>query len=83
MSCGAGCRRSWDPVLLWLRHRQVATALIEPLAWEPPYAVGATLEKAKRQKKKKEKKNAQGRGWVFGKTLWEKLATILLTLTTQ
>ena len=53
MSCGPGCRRSWDPVLLWLRHRQVATALIGPLAWEPPYAVGVVLEKAKRQKKKK------------------------------
>ena len=27
-----------------------ATALIRPLAWEPPNAVGAALEKAKRQK---------------------------------
>ena len=27
---------------------------IGPLAWEPPYAAGAALEKAKRQKKKKE-----------------------------
>jgi len=31
----------------------VATAPIRPLAWEPPYAEGATLEKTKRQKKKK------------------------------
>jgi len=30
----------------------VATALIRPLAWEPPYAMGVALEKAKRQKKK-------------------------------
>ena len=29
-----------------------ATALIGPLAWEPPYALGAALEKAKRPKKK-------------------------------
>ena len=29
----------------------MATALIRPLAWEPPYAVGVALEKAKRQKK--------------------------------
>jgi len=28
----------------------VATALIRPLAWEPPYAAGVALEKAKRQK---------------------------------
>ena len=37
--------------LLWLWRRQAAIALIRPLAWEPPYAVGAALEKAKRQKK--------------------------------
>ena len=29
----------------------MATALIRPLAWEPPYAVGAAPKKAKRQKK--------------------------------
>ena len=45
-----GHRYGLDPVLLWLWHRPVATALIRPLAWEPPYAVGATLEKAKRKK---------------------------------
>ena len=26
---------------------------MRPLAWEPPYATGAALEKAKRQKEKK------------------------------
>ena len=35
----------------------MATALIQPLAWEPPYTVGVAQEKAKRQKKKKKKKN--------------------------
>jgi len=39
-----------DPALLWLWHRRAATALIGPLAWEPPYAVGVALEKAERQK---------------------------------
>jgi len=34
----------------------VATAPIGPLAWEPPYAAGVALEKAKRKKKKKELK---------------------------
>jgi len=53
VSCGVGCRRCSDPVLLWLWCRLVATAPIRPLAWEPPYAAGAALEKAKRQKKKK------------------------------
>ena len=52
MSCGTGCRCSLDPALLWVWHRLVATAPIQPLAWEPPYAMGAVLEKEKRQKKK-------------------------------
>ena len=33
----------------------MATAPIRPLAWEPPYAMGVVLEKAKRQKKKERK----------------------------
>ena len=36
-----------DLVLLWLWYRLVATAPIRPLAWEPPYATGAALEKTK------------------------------------
>ena len=55
MSCGVGRRHCSDPALLWLWYRPVATALIQPLAWEPPYAVGAAQEMAKRQKKKKKK----------------------------
>ena len=58
MSCGLGCRRSLDPVLLWLWHRPAAMAPTGPLAFEPPYTAGAALEKAKRQKKKKGK-------WIF------------------
>ena len=50
VSCGVGHRRGSDLVLLWLWRRLVAAALIRPLAWEPPYAVGAAL---KRQKDKK------------------------------
>ena len=53
MSCGIGRRRGLDPELLWLWRRLAATAPIRPLAWQPPYAAGAALEKAKRQKKKK------------------------------
>ena len=33
----------------------MATALSGPLAWEPPYAMRAAQEMAKRQKKKKKK----------------------------
>ena len=52
MSCGVGLRLGSDPALLWLWHRPVAAAPIEPLAWEPPQAVGVALEKGKRQKKR-------------------------------
>ena len=53
MSCDVGCRFGLDPELLWLWRRLAATALIQPLAWEPPYAAGVAQEMAKRQKKKK------------------------------
>ena len=53
MSCGVGRRRSLDPALLWLWCKLAATALIRPLAWESPYAMGVALEKTKRPKKKK------------------------------
>jgi len=51
MSCGVGHRHGSDPALLWLWHRLAATTPIRPLAWEPPYAAGAALEKAKKKKK--------------------------------
>ena len=36
-------------------NRLAATALIGPLVWEPPYAMGVALKKPKIQKKKKKK----------------------------
>ena len=56
MSYGVGRRHSSDPALLWLWCRPAATALIRPLAWEPPYAVGAAQEIAKKKKERKEEK---------------------------
>ena len=56
MSCGVGCRQDSDPALLWLWRRPAVTALIQPLAWEPPYAMGLALEKAKRQTKQNKTK---------------------------
>ena len=44
--CGVDGRRGSDPVLPWLWYRPAATALMAPLAWEPPNA-------AKRTKKTK------------------------------
>ena len=55
LGCGVGCRRSSDPVLLWLWWRPAATAPIQPLVWEPPYATGAALEKTQKKKKKRER----------------------------
>ena len=45
---------------------QAATALIRPLAWEPPYAAGAALEKAKRQREKKKKNIGEFPSWCSG-----------------
>ena len=36
-------------MLLWLWRRPGATALIQPLAWEPPYAAGAALKKKRKK----------------------------------
>ena len=47
MSYGVGCRLSLDLALLWLWYRLAATALIGPLAWEPPYAMGVALKRQK------------------------------------
>ena len=51
MTCGVGPKRSSDPVLLWLRCRLATTALIRPLAWESPYAMGAALKETKTKTK--------------------------------
>ena len=68
MSCGVGHRRSSDPSLLWLLCWPAATAPIRPLAWEPPYAMGAALEKAK--KDKTNKKNQHSVWVVFLLFVW-------------
>ena len=47
VSCGVGCRPGSDPALPWLWKRLVATAPVRPLAWEPPHAASAVLEKTK------------------------------------
>ena len=49
MSCGVGGRHGLDPTLLWLWCRPVGTAPIRPLAWKPPYAVSAALDKRKKK----------------------------------
>ena len=58
MSCGVGRRRSSDLVWLWLCRRSAAAAPIEPLAWEPSYAISAA-PKIERKKKKERKENVK------------------------
>ena len=43
--CGVGYRHGSDLALLWLWYRPAAVALIQPLAWEPTYAVGVALKR--------------------------------------
>ena len=58
MSCGVDRRHGSDPTLLWLWCRPAAIALIRPLAWEPPCALGAALERQKKKKKEEEEEKA-------------------------
>ena len=50
MSC-VDRRHGSDPVLLGLWCRPAAIAPILPLAWEPPYAVGAALKRKTKKTK--------------------------------
>ena len=47
---------SSQKLMLFIRGKAISGAPIRPLAWDPPYATGVTLEKAKKQKKKKYRK---------------------------
>ena len=55
MSCGVGHRPGLDLALLWLWCRPAAAALIQPLAWKLPCAVGAALKRQTKEKKEKER----------------------------
>ena len=55
MSCGVGHSRGLDLACLWLWHRPAAVAPIRPLAWGPPYAVGAALKRQKTKQTNKQK----------------------------
>ena len=53
--CGLGA------MLLWLWQRLVAVALIRPLVWEHPYAVGTGLKRRKKKKAEEEIEEIQSR----------------------
>ena len=52
MSCGVGQRLGLVLKLLWLWSRLAAVALIQALAWECLYAMGAALKRKKKKKRK-------------------------------
>ena len=54
MSCGVSQRRVFDLMLLWQWGKPAAVALIGPLAWEPPRALGAALKNKIKKKKEKD-----------------------------
>ena len=45
VSCSVSHRDDSDPALLWVWRRLAAAALIDSLAWELPFAVGAVLKR--------------------------------------
>ena len=55
MSCDAGHRLGLDLAWLWLWCRPADTAMIRPLAWELPHAVGGALRRQKTKKRKVKK----------------------------
>ena len=59
ISCDVGRRFGSDLALLGLWHRLAATALIRPLAWEPPYATGLALKSPKKRKKEKKRERVK------------------------
>ena len=60
VSCGVDNRCALDLALLWLWCRPAAAAWIGPLAWDPPYAVGAGLKRQKTKTKKKKRIDRRG-----------------------
>ena len=55
VSCGAVPRHGSVPKLLWLLYMLAAAAVIGPLAWGPPYAVGVALKRKKRKERRHRK----------------------------
>ena len=57
-----GHRLGLDPALLWLWCRPAAKALLQPPAWELPYAASVALKRPKKKKGKKAALNFSGGG---------------------
>ena len=71
-----GHRHGSDSTLLWLWRGMAATTPIRPLAWEPPYAEGAAVERKKKKKKVTHPNNRK----IKSKTWVSSLSVTLLLL---
>jgi len=60
VSCSVGSRHTSDLLLLWLWCGPATVALLQPLAWKPPYVESSAL---KRPKKKKERERKKKSSW--------------------
>ena len=63
VSCGVGRRRGSELTLLWLWCRPADVALIQPVAWELPNAMGAALKSKKKKKSKWVVSPGMGEPW--------------------
>ena len=54
-----------DPTLLWLWLGLAATATIQPLAWELPYAMGTALKRQQQQQQQKKERKKKKKGKRF------------------
>ena len=60
VSCGVGHRFGLDLAFLWLWCRPASVAVIQPLAWELPYATGVALKSKGKKKMHAEEVYPQG-----------------------
>ena len=77
MSCGAVHRHGSDPELFCLWLWLAAAALIQPLAWEPPYATDADLKSKKASDQEREKERTM-EGRQAGKQFMNSILSLVL-----
>jgi len=77
VNCGVGHRCVVDLALLWLWCRPAAVALIQPLAWESPYAAaGVAIKSPKKQKKKRKERKKEKKAIYLKYSLCKTLTSI-------
>ena len=65
--------------MLWLWRRLAAPAPVRPLAWEPPYAVGAALKRKRRREGGRKKGREGGREEILSLALTTDFEELMVT----